>query len=113
MVTTLTLKHRTHTDHEAVDAVRLALKHLGLSGNRVLVVIHGYGSTGVGGSNRDAIRTFLTGEQAAGRVRRLIPGERLSRGDVTEWKRRYNGHSSTFDSLTTQIGNAGVTVVEG
>ena len=112
MIATLSLKFRTHTDAEAVDAVRLALKNAGLSGKRVVHVVHGYGASGVGGSNRDAVRAFLAAESAAGRIRRVIPGERLTRGDVNDWKRRFNGHAAAFDALSANVGNEGVTIVE-
>ena len=112
MLSILSLKHRPHSDAEAVEAVRAALQNLALGGKRVLKVVHGYGSTGAGGSNREAVRTWLAGEMAAGRVRRVIPGERLTRGDVTDWKRRYAGHAAVFEGLLTDAGNAGVTVVE-
>lgn len=112
LISTLSLKHRPHTDAEAVDAVRLALKNLALSGKRVLVVIHGYGSGGAGGSNREAIRAWLAGELSAGRVRRVIPGERLTSGDISDFKRRYHGYAPDFDRLRKDAGNEGVTILE-
>jgi hypothetical protein len=112
LLSTLSLKFRPQSDAEAVEAVRMALKNLALGGNRVLKVVHGYGSTGLGGSNREAVRTWLAGELAAGRVRRVIPGERLTRGDVTDWKRRYSGHAAAFEGLLRDVGNEGVTVIE-
>jgi hypothetical protein len=112
MISTTSLKHRSHTDSEAVDAVRIALKNLVLSGKRVLLVIHGYGASGVGGSNREAVRAFLASEVGAGRVKRTIPGERLSRGDINDWKRRFNGHAAAFEALNSHVGNEGVTLIE-
>ena len=112
MLSTTSLKHRSHTDSEAVEAVRIALKNLVLSGKRVLLVIHGYGASGVGGSNREAVRAFLASEVGAGRVKRTIPGERLTRGDINDWKRRFNGHAAAFEALIPHVGNEGVTLVE-
>jgi len=112
MITTHSLKFRSHTDAEAVDAVRIALKNAVLSGKRVVKVVHGYGASGVGGSNREAVRAFLAAESAAGRIRRVIPGERLTRGDVNDWKRRFNGHAAAFESVLADLGNEGVTLVE-
>lgn len=112
MITTHSLKFRAHTDAEAVDAVRLALKNAVLGGKWVVKVVHGYGASGVGGSNREAVRAFLATESAAGRIRRVIPGERLTRGDVNDWKRRFNGHAAAFDALLQDIGNEGITFVE-
>ncbi len=112
MLSTTSLKHRPHTDTEAVDAVRIALKNLVLSSKRVLVVIHGYGASGIGGSNREAVRAFLASEVGAGRVRRSIHGERLTRGDINDWKRRFNGHAAAFEALGIHVGNEGVTLVE-
>jgi hypothetical protein len=112
MLSTHSLKHRPHTDVEAVEAVRLALKNLALTGKKVLLVIHGYGASGVGGSNREAVRAFLASELGAGRLRRVIPGERLTRGDLSDWKRRFNGHAAAFDALSPHCGNEGITMVE-
>lgn len=113
LLSSLSLKFRPQPDAEAVEAVRLALKNLAMGGNRVLKIVHGYGSTGTGGSNREAIRAWLAGELAAGRVRRVIPGERLTRGDVADWNRRFHGHQAAFDGLLRDVGNEGVTVIEG
>jgi hypothetical protein len=112
LLSTLSLKFRPQSDAEAVEAVRMALKNLALGGNRVLKVVHGYGSTGLGGSNREAIRAWLAGELAAGRVRRVIPGERLTRGDVNGWMRMFPGHKPAFEGLLRDVGNEGVTVIE-
>lgn len=95
-----------------MDAVRIAIKNLVLSGKRVLVVIHGYGASGVGGSNREAVRAFLATELATGRIRRVIGGERLTRGDINDWKRRFNGHATAFDAQLQDVGNEGITIVE-
>lgn len=112
MITSLSLKFRAHTDEQAVEAVKLALKNAVLNGKRVVKLVHGYGASGVGGSNREAVRAFLATELAAGRIRRLIPGERLTRGDVNDWKRRFNGHATAFEAVLQDIGNEGVTLVE-
>lgn len=112
MVSTLSLKFRAHTDAEAVDAVRLALKNAVLSGKRVVCVVHGYGASGVGGSNREAVRAFLGTELAAGRLRRIVIGERLTRGDIQDWIRRFNGHATAFDALRSHVANPGITIAE-
>ena len=112
MISTHSLKFRAHTDEQAVESVNLALKNAVLCGKRVVLVVHGYGASGVGGSNREAVRVFLAKELAAGRIRRVIPGERLTRGDVNDWKRRFNGHVTAFDALLPNMGNEGITIVE-
>lgn len=41
-------------------------------------IIHGYGSSGTGGVLRRKLRAYLTRQKAAGKVRMVIEGERLS-----------------------------------
>lgn len=52
-----------------------AAKRLGVSGFKI---IHGYGSSGVGGKLRRELRAYLARQKAAGKVRMVIEGERLS-----------------------------------
>ena len=42
---------------------------------RTLKIIHGYGSTGVGGVIRTAARRLLAERRARGQIRSFIPGE--------------------------------------
>ncbi len=44
-------------------------------GARAVLLIHGYGSTGVGGTNRTAVRHKLKDKSMCGLVREICPGE--------------------------------------
>ena len=46
------------------------------SGVMVLKVVHGYGSSGVGGSLRDAIRRSLQKRRKEGKIRAFVIGEK-------------------------------------
>lgn len=99
-------------DNEAVDRIRIGLSNARIERQRIILIIHGYGSTGVGGSNKSAIHRFLDAEKQAGRIQKYIPGETLTSGHLRDYKRKFSGNS--FDSLNVHARsrNPGVTVVE-
>lgn len=99
-------------DAEAIDRVRVAIANARIERKKVVLIIHGYGSTGVGGSNREAIREYLNSEANSGNIRTVTPGEKLSTGYLKELQRRYSGHR--FGELESHIrsGNPGVTLAE-
>ena len=81
------------------------------SGTAVLKVIHGYGSKGVGGKLRVALRKTLEGLAAEGRLRRVIPGERWDIFDpATQGLLGDYAELSGDEDLGQQ--NAGITIVE-
>ena len=63
------------TVEEAITRLRLelaTLKHLGI---KTIKVIHGYGSSGEGGSIRQACRTYLRGLKLRKSIKAFCPGE--------------------------------------
>jgi polyphosphate kinase 2 (PPK2 family) len=74
---------------------------------RVLVVIHGWGSSGKGGVIRDTVRQALHAMAARAEVRGFVRGEDL--GPRTEAGRRL---VSAFPTLASEGGNPGITAVE-
>ncbi len=42
---------------------------------RIIKIVHGYGSSGVGGSIKDAVRTYLAEQKSKGSIKSYIPGE--------------------------------------
>jgi hypothetical protein len=52
----------------------------------LLKVIHGYGSTGVGGDIRIAVQKRLRELLEGGQIRECIFGENWSKSDETTWK---------------------------
>jgi hypothetical protein len=55
-------------------------------GVRVLKVIHGYGSTGVGGDIRIAVQRRLHEERTGGRIRGCIFGEDWAKSNEETWR---------------------------
>ncbi|MCX5653173.1 MAG: Smr/MutS family protein [Planctomycetota bacterium] len=70
------------SDRPSVDEARQRLKQAIVDARRdkvaVLKLIHGYGSSGVGGAIRDAIRSSLRRRVKEGLVAEFIPGESWS-----------------------------------
>lgn len=56
-------------------------------GDVALKVVHGYGSSGVGGRLKDAIRSSLRRRRKEGKIRHVVSGE--------NW--------SAFDKITTEV----------
>ncbi len=61
----------------AMIRLRLELATLRRIGIHTVKIIHGYGSTGVGGSIRQATHQFLCEQQKAGKIKAFCPGERF------------------------------------
>lgn len=59
----------------AVSKLKLQLATLRRTGIKSVKVIHGYGSSGTGGSIRTAVRHYLRVAQNEGRVKTYCPGE--------------------------------------
>ena len=81
------------------------------SGTAILKIIHGYGSRGVGGKLRIALRKTLEQLVTEGRLNRVIPGERWDIFDPAT-----QGVLGDYDELAgdEDLGqhNAGITIVE-
>jgi hypothetical protein len=81
------------------------------SGTAVLKIIHGYGSTGVGGKLRVALRKTLERLASEGRLRRVIPGERWDIFDEATQALLGDYEELSGDEDLGQH-NAGITIVE-
>jgi hypothetical protein len=79
------------------------------TGVRILKIIHGYGSTVVGGALRLAIRKSLNYRKKDGQVENIIYGERFDRNneDIKQTVKRYPALSSGSDYNSN---NEGVTI---
>lgn len=90
-------------------AVRDMVGQLGTykrQGCRALILIHGYGSTGTGGSIRPAIRSKLKESSLSGLVKSSCGGE-----DWVHRKKEMLEHCSQLREFESRIaGNPGVTV---
>ena len=86
----------------------LRARHAGI---RVVRIIHGWGSTGIGGRLRDACRTYLSRELKARRVKAVIPGDEYSR--ATHAGRELMRHCHELKAgERADIKNPGITFVE-
>jgi hypothetical protein len=45
---------------------------------RIIKIVHGYGSSGVGGSIKEAVRAYLAEQKNKGLIKSYIPGEAFS-----------------------------------
>ncbi len=89
-----------------IDAIEQARK----DGTRALKVIHGYGSSGVGGKIRDGVRKSLSLRRKEGKIVMYVPGEK--------WSALETGTQELLE-LYTEIrrdtdlgrGNEGITIV--
>ena len=77
---------------------------------RLLKIIHGYGSTGVGGALRDGLLGSLGRMKMRGEIRNFVAGEDWRVADETTW-----GLLKRFPKLKSDSdlgrGNRGITVV--
>lgn len=91
----------------ALQRQRNDLSTLKRQGVKAAIVIHGWGSTGVGGSIRPAVRKALGDSSMLGIVRTYANGE-----DWAQKKREFIGMCKALEEEDRQLtGNPGVTVV--
>jgi Smr domain len=70
------------TREQALQKLTSAIARAKRDGITVLKIIHGYGSTGVGGILRPVIRSFLRQEKEAGSIALFVNGESFSSFDA-------------------------------
>ena len=80
-------------------------------GLRVLKLIHGYGSSGVGGKLRRALRVTLADLQASGRIGRTVAGEEWSIFDATA-RALLDAYPELRQDADLERANRGITLVE-
>jgi hypothetical protein len=108
-VRTINLEEGMPRVHEALARLQEDLESLPVS-TQAVKLIHGYGSMGVGGAIRDAVRKELVGMMKAGQIRYFILGEewRKPDGATAYWLRVFPALHSDGD---LGRGNPGVTIV--
>jgi len=101
--------------HPSVDEARrrliAELAAMRKSGVRLLKVVHGWGSSGVGGKIGPAIRKSLRLRVKEGKAVLIVPGERFS-GDTIEGRELASRYPSVRSDCDWNRVNPGVTVVE-
>jgi len=106
-VATVNLESGQPTVEQALQRMRNALLTYKRQGVKAVVVIHGYGSSGVGGAIRAAVQGTLQEHDMQGLVRRFIVGD-----DFVGVKRRdLIAMCKALGEERGLEGNAGVTIV--
>ncbi len=76
---------------------------------RVIKIIHGYGSSGVGGRLRNGLRRELAQRTQGGKIKGFIPGERFGRTEETRaFTSQYSQLSQDPDYGSS---NPGITII--
>ena len=92
---------------QALQKLRNDLSTLKRQGTKAAIIIHGWGSSGVGGSIKPAVRKALGDSSMRGIVRASVGGE-----DWAQKRREFIGMCKALEEEDRQLtGNPGVTVV--
>jgi len=94
----------------ALTRLEAALRPYGKK-SKLIKIIHGYGSTGVGGKIRTAVRQRLRSKRAAGSIKEFIPGEEFSMFDPATQKFLALYHKELTGDHDYNRSNEGITVV--
>jgi DNA-nicking Smr family endonuclease len=73
------------TSNEALLLLDYELQKAQQQGATLLKIIHGYGSSGVGGVLRDVIQAALARKQSESKIRAFIAGENWRVSDESTW----------------------------
>jgi len=107
MIKKLNLETGSPNTQDAIQKLKNSLSTFKRQGCKAVVVIHGYGASGVGGSIKTAVRVCLRERSMVGIVRMTVSGE--------DWVDRKREAISICSALATHereiAGNSGVTVV--
>jgi len=107
----VTIKQGMPSADEARRRLATELDVARRKGVRVLKVIHGYGSHGVGGRLRRSLRRALAERQREWRVGRVVPGEAWSIFDETA-RALLADYPELRHDPDLERANAGITLVE-
>ncbi len=105
------IKEGMPTAEEARRRLATELELARRRGVRLVKLIHGYGSRGVGGKLRGSLRRALAEHQAAGRVGRVVFGEAWSIFDATA-RALLEAYPELRQDPDLERGNAGITLAE-
>lgn len=96
--------------HEAVQRLDHELSHAKQQGEQMVKLIHGYGSTGVGGDIRIAVQKRLRELVDNGQIRVCIFGEYWSKSNDEAW-RLLQSHPTLKSDPDLGRRNQGITIV--
>ena len=94
----------------ALNRLEMALKPYGKR-SKLIKIVHGYGSTGVGGKIRTAVRQRLKSKKAMGSIIDFIPGEEFSMFGSATQKALALYHKELTEDRDYNKSNEGITVV--
>jgi hypothetical protein len=109
-IKTFNLKHDRPTLGEALSRLDREITRARQEGTAVLKIVHGYGSTGVGGEIRIAVQARLREMAEDGRIRHVIFGEYWSKSDEATWQLLQDRAELKQDSDLGRA-NRGITIV--
>lgn len=107
---TVNLKHDLPSVREALSRLDREIAIARQQGNALLKIVHGYGSSGVGGDIRVAVQARLREMSDAGQIRGCIFGENWTKSDQMTWRLLQACAELKQDSDLGR-GNRGITVV--
>jgi hypothetical protein len=110
-VETINMEHGFPTAEEARARLANEIEAARRSGVGALKIIHGYGSSGKGGTLRKSLRTMLTRMSSEGKVGRVIFGENWELFDEPS-RNLIDRYPLLRGDKDMNRGNAGVTFVE-
>lgn len=84
-VKTVNLKYDLPTVSEALSRLDREIQVARQQGTPLLKIVHGYGSSGIGGEIRIAVQARLHEMAESGLIRNCIFGENWSKGDEITW----------------------------
>lgn len=110
-VHSINLKEGMPTVAIAISRLKRELREAKAERRKLVRIIHGYGSTGVGGEIRLAVRKHLQSMATVGKIKNVVPGDDYS--DRTNAGEALLGrHHGLRSSLRTDSHNPGITFVE-
>lgn len=109
-VSVVNLEEGYPTANQALLRLEFELRQARERGARAVKLIHGYGSSGVGGALRDAVQQQLRKLQDAGAIRAFVAGENWRVSHETAWEISRQVAELKQDRDLNR-GNRGITIV--
>lgn len=110
VVKTINVKQDDLPADVAADRMETVLANARAAGTKILIVIHGYGSRGTGGSIKEAVRSRLRRLQSEHRIRGMVFGEDFGPGN-DDAIQIAAAHQTLLAPHVFGAGNEGITIV--
>jgi len=110
LLKTVNIKSGLPTAAQAEPRVRREIRAASVEGHKVLKIIHGYGSTGVGGVLREMVWDLCDQLRRQGTIRFHVPGEAFDRR-TEAGKRLLAEYPQLREDRDCQRNNRGITLV--